>query len=58
MVKEGEVINFLVASKKVGICQKGRIRYKSESKVDPGYTLACNGMLIIFLKLETDILSL
>ena len=42
-VQEGEVVNFIVAAKKVGICEGGRIRYKKESKVDPGYTLACNG---------------
>ena len=33
-VQEGEVVNFIVAAKKVGICEGGRIKYKKESKVD------------------------
>ena len=42
-VGEGEVVDFIPPKKKVGICERGRITYKLESKVKKGYKLACNG---------------
>ena len=47
-VREGEVVAFIRPNKKVKICENGRLTYKLESKVKPGYKLACNGWWKLF----------
>ena len=44
-VKEGEVVGFVKVPKKVKICEKnGKLKYKREKDVAPGYKIACNGI--------------
>ena len=48
-VKEGEVVGFIpkkkFTPKKVKICEKnGKLKYKPEEDVAPGYKIACSGI--------------
>ena len=48
-VNEGEVVGFIpqkkFTPKKVKICEKnGKLKYKPEEDVAPGYKIACNGI--------------